>query len=337
MNQPAIITREEYIDRMTRAGLFSNGADNAEHDPRVWAHFFEASAALIPSQTEEEISLHLDKYAFCAKLDEWREGVNWALVTPIVDPLLPVAAAEFEADLPALAESFERTGFCAVTDTFGFLDGFGHSMPYTIRLHSPVAEPKENFAAYLESLNSKRRKRYRQVAENFVSPSIRFELTEDPLTDAEIDFAAANLLRRWEDDWAYAIAQTLWSNACARVRPGSVLFMRVHDGETLLFVQTLLKRAGGVYCQSIFKNEDAFFDGIAPYTDFKCVEALCGSNQGFLDPSCRASLDDPPSIGIAKRATVNADKTKPILAIGNNLSENTRAALSAGVPLGDEA
>lgn len=322
---------------MERTGLFSDKAANAEHDALVWRHFFKLCSERVPFQLEEAVSLHLGKYGFCPDPDDDRQGLNFALVMPMIDPVIPVTQAEFLQDASALNESisshFEHSVIC---DTFAFLDGFGGAMPHIIQINSPVATFDKYYAAYHESLSSKRRKRYRQVAPNFDSADFRFSLTPELLSATELDFAATMLERKWGEDWPYAFAQLLWPQACAHVRPGSALFMRVYDKDVLVFVQTLLVRGNGVYCQSIFKNEDLFYDGIAPYTDFKCIEALCGMGLQFLDPSCRSSLDDPASIGVAKRATVNANRLKPILAMGRNLPENVVAILGAGVPVGDE-
>lgn len=338
MTDHAILTRDEYVDHMERTGLFFASAENCEHDPRVWRHFFKACQDRVQFQVEDTVSVHLGKYGFCYEpLDEDRPGLNFALVTPMVDPFLPVTWDQFIKDLPTLQESVAgNIPHNVVTDTFGTLDGFGVSNPHTIRLNSPVAAIKPGFAQYLESLNGKRRKKHRHLLQDFDSPDFRFELSNAPLTTAEIDFAESHLNRRWGDDAPYALIQTLWSQSCATIRPEKALFMRVYNKDLLIFVQTLLIRGGGVYCQSIFKNEDVFFDGIAPYTDFKCIEALCGSPHGFLDPSCRSSLDDPASIGIAKRATVNCNITKPLLVLGGSLPENVAEALSSPGALGDE-
>ena len=89
-----------------------------------------------------------------------------------------------------------------------------------------------------------------------------------------------------------------------------------------MFLQTMIVKGRRVICQSIAKNEDRFFSGLAAMTDFECIKALCGKYDVF-DPSCRTGIDDPESIGIAKRATVNMNCVKPLLVIGANDIDET--------------
>jgi hypothetical protein len=70
------------------------------------------------------------------------------------------------------------------------------------------------------------------------------------------------------------------------------------------------------------------YDGIAAYTDFQCVKALCGSVFTVFDPSCRTGLNDPESIGVAKRATINKNQVKPIFAAGSHLPDDVGAMIA---------
>lgn len=294
-----------------------------EHDPRVWRDFLSMCRHWCGFEPENKISLHLDTYGFTHDpVDPDRAGKNFALVTHMVDPCLPVTAAQFEQDAPALMESLSQSGEKVLTDTFFWTDGYGTpGIPGTAWIQSPVARIDMDFENYINGLAQERRKKFRRMARDFEETKVRFTLSQNPLTETELSFARDHLTRKWgKEEGLWALQQTLWSCAAARYRPAQVYVMRVAEGDTLAFVQTLIRRSDAIYCQSIFKNEDLFFDGIAPFTDFKCIEALCGGNIRYFDPSCRCSLDDPETIGIAKRVTVNQDRLKPVFISGGHLT-----------------
>src|SRR5262245_27982065 len=106
----ALLEHEEYVTRMEQAGLFSSSAENCEHDPRIWRHYFAAVKEKISFDVEAKVALAAGKYGFCYELnDPDRLGLNFALVTPMVDPFLPVTYAQFMQDLPALKQDIENT------------------------------------------------------------------------------------------------------------------------------------------------------------------------------------------------------------------------------------
>ena len=304
----------EYIDHQARSGVFSDDALSPECDPRVMCEFYKRLRAAFPDEPESEIILLQGKYGFTRDyIDDERRGLNWAGSTPLVDLDIGASFAEFAADLPSLQASD-----IILTDTFSFQDGFGNlSTPIKniVRLHSPVAKIDTGFDAYLESLTTERRKKYRRMVSDFERTPLRFEVSNTPLATYELDFVRSNLEKKWGEAAGYAYRQTLWSVAVQKYRPQQSLICRVYDGNDLVFIQTMIVKGRRVICQSITKNEDRFFSGLAAMTDFECIKALCGKYDVF-DPSCRTGIDDPESIGIAKRATVNMDCIKPLLVLG---------------------
>ena len=307
-------------------------ADFAFHEtnPVVWATFFANGGAFPDLKMIEETPVHLflGRYAlYLDPFDAEREGLNWALSTSVVDIPLSVTFDEFLSDCPALCSAIEAAGLDkpALTDSFMFADLYPAAEQLTanglIGLNSPVAKIHGDFSGYLESLTSERRKKFRRAEEEFSGSGLRFELSNQTLSDAEFVFVVDNLKKKWGEDYLYALCQTLWSLAVSRNTPQNVYFMRVYDGDRLVFLQTMIARGQTMVCQSIVKDEETHYNGIAAYTDFQCVKALSGGGFLYFDPSCRTGLNDPESIGIAKRATVNQNLVKPIFCAGKTLPD----------------
>lgn len=333
-----ILSTREYIDHMARLRLFRDDAVEPEHNLRVLSAWRALESAWL-GHRDLQVHLFLDRYGFHADpMDGERAGLNVALGTPLVDPCLPVDCATLGADLPQLAEAVADAGLCVLTDTFCCVDGYPAApAPGLLAVHSPVAQAHPSFDAYVDSLSKHRRAKLRRLERSFIPPRFRHDITPTPLSPTELDFAWAQLQRRWgEHDAPYAFAQTLWTHAVSQAMPERVLFARLYDRDQLVFVQTMIVRQGGLFAQSIFKSEDAHLDGVAPWVDFASVRALCGSRLNHLDPSCRATWDDPSAIGIAKRATVNCDRIKPLLALGH-VPDDARVALSNAQVAGDPA
>ncbi len=308
---------KDYIARMTASGLFSGGAAFPEHDPAIIDTFYASMRRYDYDGYTVPVTLALERYGFFRDaLDDDRTGINWAGSTWMVDWTAPASRAQFKKDLPALRDTLSDV---VMTDTFAFTDGFlstDTQSPFSA-LNSPIATFGTDYNAYIEGLSQERRKKYRRFAKDFDTYALDFTLTSEKFTDDELNFAWDHLFAKWGDYSAlFAFAQTLWAQAVATHRPDHALFMRVRDKGKLVFAQTVLQRQGGWVTQSIFKDNDAFYDGIAAYTDFKTIENLCNKGPSFLDPSCRTGFEDPESIGIAKRATVNTDRVKPVFLAG---------------------
>lgn len=309
---------KDYIDHMTTRGLFSDDAPFAEHSPAILHAFFNSMRRYDYDGLSVPVTCLMDRYGFFIDaIDNERIGINWANSTWMVDTTLAVSREQFMADLPALRDALGDQP--VMTDTFAFINGFlpeGTAHDITA-LYSPVARFDGNYETYVESLSQERRKKYRRFVKDFDTYALTFSLTDEPLTSAELSFAWDQLSAKWGEDSAqFAFAQTIWAHAVSQARPIDVLFMRVRDKDRLVFVQTVLKRRGGWVTQSIFRDNETFYDGIAPYTDFKTIEALCTKGPSYLDPSCRTGFEDPDSIGIAKRATVNDNFLKPVFLAG---------------------
>jgi hypothetical protein len=320
--------------------------DYAENDPAIWLTFFAYKSQFPDLAAIEETTVHLflGQYGFYLDpFDAERDGLNWVLSTSIVDFPIHASFKNFQKDLPLLFTEIENAALPKpiLTDSFMFADGFADSAALAgsgiIALNSPVAEIKPTFTAYLESLTSERRKKFRRAEEELSEFNLRFDLSNQPLSDAEFTFIVDNLKKKWGDDYLYALCQTLWSIAVAKHRPQQAYIMRVYDADRLVFLQTMLARGQNMVCQSIVKNEETHYNGIAAFTDFQCVKALCGSNFLHFDPSCRTGLNDPESIGIAKRATVNKNTVKPIFAAGKSLPENISTIIKEKIVQGKPA
>ncbi|PZQ46273.1 MAG: hypothetical protein DI551_05470 [Micavibrio aeruginosavorus] len=312
---------DEYIAHQCGTGVYSEEAPCPENDPRVVKKFIELVKAQTPDEPEAQIIVLAEKYGYYFDaIDTGREGANVAGSSSLIDISINVPYAEFIKDLPRIREEASET---ILTDSFSFADGYGNGgdiIDNLVWLNSPVAGLDLPFEAYLESLTSERRKKYRRSVADFEKTNLTFEMSDRGLSTTELDFIQANLVKKWGEDADYAYRQTLWFKAVQDIRPEQTLVMRVTDQDRLAFIQTMIVKGQSVYCQSIAKDEENFFNGLAAYTDFECIKALCGNpSYAIFDPSCRTSLDDPESIGIAKRATVNRNCVKPILAIGNGI------------------
>ncbi len=330
-----ILGFDDYIKNQTLRGILKEDAATPECDPRVLNEYNRLVRAEYPKDEEAGILLLAGKYGFHRdQTDNERAGLNWAMSTPLVDLCIGVSFKEFQKDLPALKE--ELSGDAIITDTFSFTDGFGEHGGAIIGLHSPVADITTDFDTYLESLTTERRKKYRRMVTDFEKTPLTFKLSSDAITDAEIKFVRDNLTAKWGDEAGYAFRQTLWAKAVQTIRANQILVMRVYDGDAMVFIQTMIVKNESVICQSITKDEERFYSGLAAMTDFECIKALCGKYKIF-DASCRTGLTDPESIGVAKRATVNKNCIKPLLAIGANFTEPEKAMIESQTIQGKEA
>jgi hypothetical protein len=330
----------EHLDHMRRLGLFSDEAAQPEHHLGVLATYRALRLAWTADSSDEEILVFAERYAFSlATLDDARAGLNWALTTPIVDPCIPATRAQFARDLPQIAREAHEVGYTLLTDTFCALDGYPDAPDeHLLAVHSPIAATHDDTASYMASLTSHRRKKLRRLDHDFEPARYRFELSSRGLTDAELSFAAEQLTRRWGSaDADYALIQTLWTHAVSQVMPERALFARLFERDRLRFVQTMIRRDETLYAQSIFKDEDEPPDGVAAFIDASVARALCGGPIKRLDPSCRATWEESGQIGVAKRASVNTDQLKPLLATGPALPDDALDALRTRAITGSPA
>lgn len=329
----------EFIDHQVSKGLLSEDSPSPENDPRVLRAFLALVKNESPQEEEAEIAVLADRYGFFLdKIDSGRDGANFAGLTSIMDFCLGISYDDLVGDLPAIREQAEET---LLTDTFSLSDGYGRGGEVhegLVWVNSPVAAVDTSFEIYLESLTTERRKKYRRSVSDFEKTNLRFALSDESLGKADMEFIRKNLAKKWGEDADYAFRQPLWSLAVQTVRPSQSLVMRVFDGDRLTFIQTMIVKSQTVLCQSIAKDEETFYNGLASFTDFQCVKALCGQNDyAIFDPTCRSALDEPESIGVAKRATVNRNCMKPVLAMGERLPPEIRAMIETGQVQGKEA
>lgn len=316
----------EYLSRV----LSVQEAIYPEHNAKVWDSFFSYRQDFPDMQDcmDVPVTLALGRYAFAPDpFDTERDGLNWALSASVVDFPIQSTFSQFKSDINALRDILDIP---VVTDSFMFLDGYG-TPDYAsdlVGLNSPVAKFEQNFSVYLDTLTSERRKKFRRSDEELKPHSFRFELSQTPISEKEFDWIVTNLKARWGDDYLYALMQTIWSIAVSRHYGDRFYVMRVYDKNNIVFMQTLIVRNNSIMCQSIVKDESVSFNGIASYTDFQCVMALSGRGFTVFDPSCRTGLNDPESIGIAKRATVNFNVVKPILITGQAVPAQVQKLLA---------
>lgn len=250
--------------------------------------------------------------------------LNWALMGPVSHPALPYTADDIIKAAPfieAALNGYAPDG--AVTDTFVMQDSVNAAeASHFIWINSPRAVIHPSFEAYALSLSAPRRKQMRRLFRQYDDdPGIRFEWSSHPPGTAETDFILRHTYTRWRDDAAYALVQVLWPMAVSAVMPDAVRYMRVYKGRDLVFLNGYILRDDVLTSQSTTRNEDIFLSGLGVMIDFKAIALLSGQTAiRFLDPTCRTGLDDPESIGLAKREIVNSDALKPILAVaGQNL------------------
>ena len=187
---------DDFITHHERRGIFSANAPSPECDPRVMRDFYAMLRSEYPQEPDSEITLLLGKYGFTRDaIDDERKGLNWAGSTPLVDIDIGIPFAEFLSDLPSL-----RCEDIVLTDTFSFADGYGQAAHNIVRLHSPVAKIDTSFEAYIESLTTERRKKYRRMAADFEPTKLRFEVSRNALNTQELDFVRANLEKKWGDE-----------------------------------------------------------------------------------------------------------------------------------------
>lgn len=316
-----LIEAREFVAWMARLGLYRADARAPECDPRVWAAFFELHARFAGDLARAPV------VAIPGGLGLYRDPLadsgtyGWAPLGAISHPALPLPAAQIAALAAEIPATFARDGIAAapiVTDTF---EPGGPTAPERcfVWMCSPRARLGDGFARYLESLPPARRKAARQLLARFEARrDVRFDLSERPPDDRELEFVVDRLGRQWGDDARYAVVQSLWPLAVARVRPRQALFMRASVGDRLALLNGFIVRDGVIVSQSTCRDAGQCPDGLGVVVDLKVIEALAGRADGprHLDPTCRTGLDDPPSIEVAKRKVVNEDAYKPILLAG---------------------
>lgn len=315
----------EYIAWMTRLGLFSADAEAPEHDPRVCAAVVRLHAELLG------VALDVPIVAVPGGLGFYRDPLapdgplGWALLGAVSHPAVPLTGPQIVAAGPEIAATVAAAGLgelAVVTDTFAPAGVADPSQPWANKLawmSSPRARLDLDFAAYLASLTTDRRRTARELLRKFdETAGFRFELSPTPPSAAELDFVVTQLTRQWGEDANYALAQHLWPLAVAEVRPAQALFMRVYAGDALAFLNGYLIRGEVITSQSTSRNLELRHDGLGVVIDLKAIARLLKINAPVrhLDPTCRTGLDDPPSIEVAKRKVVNENSYKPVLLVG---------------------
>jgi hypothetical protein len=256
---------------------------------------------------------------FDRQASPWR----WAFHEPISHPFVPFSATGLSHALHQDRDKLQDflDGFTVQTESFQLFGEDEPSATHFAYLYSPVAEFRESFSHYIEALKSGRRKEARRLLREYdEDPSFVFALSEEPITSQETDYLLTMTRKRWgAEGWQYAATQTLWVQATIMTNPAAARFMRVYHEGTLVLLAGYIVRGNVITSQSTCRNEDKRFSGLGTMVDFKTIQLLHDQNNiRVLDPTCRTGLEDPPSIGMAKREVVNADRVRPLLIISNN-------------------
>lgn len=329
-----LMSAHEYVAWMARLGRFSESAAAPEHDPRVCASYLQLHARWLAAPLDGPIVAGQDGVGLYR--DPLAPGAfGWALVGALSHPVVPLSAAEIVARAPAIAATLaDECGEAIVmTDTFEAAEALAPTEPCAERfawLSSPRARFGDDFAGYLASLTTDRRRAARELLARFdEGEGFRFVLSPEPPSEAELTWIAEQLTRQWGEDAAYALAQHLWPVAVAGVRPGQALFMRVFAGDRLAYFNGYLVRGPVITSQSTSRDLEVHHDGLGVVIDLKAIARLVDAFPAIrcLDPTCRTGLDDPPSIGVAKRKVVNENAYKPVLIVGAPAQE-----FAAGLP-----
>lgn len=323
----ALVSPHEFLAELERRGLVSAGARVPEHDAEVWRTYLGLYASLVADPRDIAIVLTPAGLGFyCDPLDD-NEAYVWALTGAICCPTLPLSADRLVSAMLGALEAFDAVGIATptiVTETFGMVGPPDPALDDRfVWLRSPRACFADGFDAYVRSLSKSRRQQLRGLLERYDEPQgFAFELSTRGPDAAELEFVVEHLGRRWgPEDAPFALVQTLWATAIARVMPEHARFMRVRHHGALVFLNGFVVRDDVIVSQCTCKNEDSDFDGLGTLVDFAVIRALCrsGSNIRRLDPTCRLSLFDPPSIEVAKRKVVNEDARRPLLMAGHGL------------------
>jgi len=324
----ALVSPHEFFAELERRGLVSAGARVPEHDTEVWRTYLDLYASLVADPrdipivlTPEGLGLYRDP------LGGEHDPYVWAPMGAICWPTLPLPPAQLVAAMSRVLEAFDAVGIAEptiVTETF---DMVGPPDPALddrfVWLSSPRARFADGFEAYTTSLTKDRRQQLRRLFERYSeAEGFSFELSTRGPDSGELDFIVENLERRWgADDAPFALVQSLWATAIARVMPERARFMRVRVRDELAFINGFVVKDELIVSQCTCKNEGLQFDGLGTLVDFAVIRALCRAPSGIrrLDPTCRLSLFDPPSIEVAKRKVVNENARHPLLLAGHRL------------------
>jgi hypothetical protein len=323
----ALVSPHEFFVELERRGLACAGARMPEHDTEVWRTYLGLYASLVADPRDIAIVLTPEGLGFYRDPLDEHDVYVWAPMGAICCPTLPLPPAQLVSAMERALEAFAAVGIAEptiATETFELLGPPDPSLDDRfVWLESPRASFADGFDAYLRSLPMKRRQQLLRLLERYSeAEGFTFELSDRGPDASELDFIAENLERRWgPDDAPFALVQSLWAAAVARASPGRACFMRVRQRGTLAFLNGFVIKGQLAISQCTCKNEALELDGLGTLVDLAVIRALCQGSSGIhrLDPTCRLSLFDPPSIEIAKRKVVNEDARRPLVLAGHRL------------------
>lgn len=323
----ALVSPHELFAELERRGLACAGARVPEHDTEVWRTYLGLYASLVGDPRDIAIVLTPEGLGFYRDPLDEQDAYVWAPMGAVCCPTLPLPPARLVSAMERALEAFAAVGIAEptiVTEGFEMLGPPDPSLDDRfVWIESPRANFSDGFDAYLRSLPMKRRQQLRRLLERYTEAAgFTFELSDRGPDASELEFITENLERRWgPDDAPFALVQSLWAAAIARASPRHALFMRVRHHGTLAFLNGFVVKGSTAISQCTCKNEALELDGLGTLVDLAVIRALCQGSSEIrrLDPTCRLSLFDPPSIEIAKRKVVNEDARRPLVLAGYRL------------------
>ena len=312
----------DYIEALGRKNLVTDSAAVPEFNRGFWREYLALYRTHIGDPRDLECVMSAGGAGFYRDPMAEADHYSWALLGPVSHAPVPFDAGDLIGMAADIVATFAADGIARPdirTDTFAFtVPPTPGDARHFVWLHSPQADIPARFSTYVETLAATRRKQLRRLYRSYEDdPAFRFDFSDRRPDPAELDFAIANSAARWGEDANYALAQLLWSLAAATAIPASARFMRVYERDRLIYLNSYLVRADTIVSQSTTRDEQAMHSGLGTMIDFKTIETLCGSGGiATLDPTCRTGLDDPESIGIAKREVINADRLRPLFLAG---------------------
>lgn len=313
------VTLAAYRAGLVAAGRIDSTRQIPEQNRRVWAEHAALCAAFGVSEEARAVIEGPGGLAAWRAADD--EPFTLAGLDCVSDPWLPFAAGELIAALPGLLAALVADagpGARLMTDTFALpAPPSAAEALHFVWLESPVAQIPARAEDYLPSLKPKRRQRIRRAREALGRGELRVALDARPADDDELARVAGWQARRFGDEGqGYALRQHLFVAAAGRALPGATLTLRAWwHGEPVLLAGYVI-RGDRVTAQATARDPDRCPSDLGTLADALTIERLAGGPLRVLDPTCRLSLVDPPAIGVAKRAVVNADHHKPLLVAG---------------------
>ncbi|MBI1301511.1 MAG: hypothetical protein GC137_07620 [Alphaproteobacteria bacterium] len=307
---------------MRLKNLYVDSSFVPEFNSSVWERYLELYKAHIKGYDSLQIHLFEDIYGFyCDPLDE-KTCLSWALAGPIPHFKVPFKALQIIENANKVCASLQdRLGEDAkiVTDTFEFLDDAGivenAFESHFLWVNSPVASIEHGFDTYTQSLNSKRRNKFKTAWQAHDNESFTCKIDSN-LTIEDLDFVLENCAAKWKEDQEYALVQFLWAKAVSDILPQRIHVLRIYERDRLEILKAYITKGSVGHVQATIRRHDSQSAGLSSYADYQFMKRAFDIGLRAIDPNCRSSTDDPEAIVISKRSIVNKNAVRPIFLAG---------------------